>query len=112
MFFNTKKNTELLRKAIKERSVITFSFMGHTRLVEPYMLGRKKDSDRLILCAWFLDGFTRSGFIDPNVRWRFYPVSKLRNIEFTERTIKSIRPEFSPEDCNFKEIIAKIEPNI
>lgn len=106
-FYNRK--ILILSKAIKEKSIVRFSFMGHDRLVEPHLLGVQKKTKCKVLYAWFIDGYSKTGFKNPNIRWRAYPLRKIKNIEITEEQFKTSRSLTNIDDTNFDKIISKVE---
>lgn len=110
LFYNRKVN--ILTKAIQDKSIIQFKFQGKSRIVEPYIIGVRKNSYNNILYAWFLDGYSKSGFKNPNIRWRIYPIRKMKNIEITDEPFKGHRKISQFEENCFKNIIVRIEDNV
>ena len=111
MFFKRKK-IKLLEEAITDKKIIRFLYAGHIRVVEPYMIGFKKRFYKKMLCAWFLDGFSRTGFKNPNVRWRIYPINKISNIEFTGEHFNGKRPISSHQQCILKKITFSVNQSV
>jgi hypothetical protein len=105
MLWLYKNKIAVLSKAIQDKNIVSFKFKGYERIVEPHIIGKLKRYNRIVLCAWFVDGYTKSGFKDNNVKWRTYPIWKIKNIKITDDHFKRYR------NCNesaFKEIFYKI----
>ena len=98
-----------IKKAIREKRMIKFIFEGKERIVEPYIFGMEVHSSIYILYAWFVDGFSNSGFINPDEKWRSYPIKKIKKIEILVKNFKGDRKVTSLPYLNFCKIIYKIE---
>jgi hypothetical protein len=108
MFFN-KVKINIISRAIKDKCLISFRFMGHERIVEPYLLGSMFTSRKKILYAWYIDGYTKSGMDTPAKRWRAYPLRKMWRIQKRDDHFEGLRElPFKEESC-FKNIIAKVD---
>ncbi len=90
----TKEN---LCQAIASRSVITFMYKGQPRIVEPFTLGRHKDTGNLVLRAFWIGGYSES---QKTPHWRLYTVNKMYNIQITERPAAAHRIGYNSDDSH------------
>ncbi|MBL4708430.1 MAG: hypothetical protein JKY48_08345 [Flavobacteriales bacterium] len=96
---------ELLCKAIKERNVITFSYDGHLREVEPFTLGIHKDTGNVSLSAWWIGGHSHSRSFP---HWRLYTVSLMSNLEIMAKKASSYQVGYNPRDSRMLRILCTV----
>ncbi len=96
-----------IKNAISDRSIVKFNFRGQERIIEPYWVGVKYGSDEVVLFGWFIDGFSQSGFKNPDKRWRSYPVKEIKDFEITNKQYLEWRNTFPPPYKEFSQIIYK-----
>lgn len=92
-----------IRRAIKERRVLEFTYHGHSRRGEPHALGRVTD-DRPALLAWQVAGGSRS---EPPPGWRTFVVAEMADLRLASETFTP-RPDYRPERAKLKDISAEV----
>lgn len=85
---------------IQSKSVISFSYKGSTRVVEPHLLGYDKDND-LTLSAWQLSGGTGKGFRD-------FHVSNIYGAATTGKNFESARPGYNRNDSTMTRVVCRL----
>jgi hypothetical protein len=80
-------------KAIAERKVISFSYKGQRRTVEPHLVGYNK-SGALALSAWFLRGGSES---NEGEGWRVYMVSEMSSLDALAERFDGPRPGYKAD---------------
>lgn len=91
---------DMLCRAIESRSVITFSYKGVQRVVEPHLLGFDSDGD-LTLSAWQVSGSA------PAV-WRDFHVSRMGPVNLTGQTFTTPRPGFNRGDETIDRVVCRL----
>lgn len=85
--------------AIKNRTVLSFTYKGRTRTVEPHLLGYDSDGD-LTLSAWQLSGTSQG--------WRDFHVSKLGGLSTTDKSFSGARAGYNPNDSTISQVVCRI----
>lgn len=80
----------LLCNAIAERKIITFSYKGGRRTVEPHMVAFNTQG-KLTLSAWFLQGASDS---KESQGWRAYLLEEISGISVSEQRFSTSRPGY------------------
>lgn len=93
---------DLICKAIKERIVIQFSYDGHTRIVEPFLLGYLSDTDNFVLSAYRVGGYSRTRSSPP---WRTFIVAEMSSITLTDMVAQSNRRGYNRRDSRMSRIV-------
>ncbi len=96
---------DLIIKAITERKVISFTYKGQNKIVEPFTLGIHKDTSNLLLSAWYLNGESDTTE-EPD--WRLYTVSKIENLVIKDIVASNIRIGYNSNDERMCEIYATV----
>ena len=86
--------------AIANRHVLSFSYKGRTRTVEPHLLGYDGDGD-LTLSAWQLSGGSGVG-------WRDFHVSKASGLSTTGQTFSGSRQGYNRWDETIDRVICRL----
>ena len=79
----------------RDRKVISFDYKGGRRYVEPFTLGRFQSTQKDMLVAWFLRGYSESG---QGETWRTYSCSQLTGLQVHEESAAAHRPGYTPRD--------------
>ncbi len=82
------------------RRVISFTYDGRARTVEPHLLGYDDDGD-LTLSAWQLSGGSGRG-------WRDFHVARLSGLSTTGSIFAGARPEYNPRDKTIVRIVCRL----
>ena len=92
-------------KAIKNKSIIEFSYKGHKRIVEPHCYGILKSTNNEALCAYQVSGYSLSGAKPP---WRLYIISEMSEIIVTDKQFEIPRPGYKINDSRMSVIFCQI----
>jgi predicted DNA-binding transcriptional regulator YafY len=87
-----------LKDAIHNKEIISFTYLGVDRVVEPYLLGLNADG-QITLCAWQMSDEGGSG-------WKDYLIDKIRNAAPTDLYFRKTRTDCRPKDFSMKHILA------
>ncbi|UCC95940.1 MAG: hypothetical protein JSW40_04115 [Candidatus Omnitrophota bacterium] len=81
-------------QAIHEKKIVTFSYDGGTRTIEPHCYGISKSGNEL-LRAYQTGGYSESG---KSVGWKLFSVNKISKFEVSTDTFNDSRPQYNPND--------------
>lgn len=87
-------------RAIEERLLLTFSYKGKTRVVEPHTYGVQHNGNES-LSAWQLSGGSGQNF-------RLYTLSEMTAIEPGSETFDHERPAYQKGDGRYSHIFAEL----
>lgn len=90
----------ILMTAIQNHLVVTFTYDGLHRVVEPYTLGLST-AGRLALRAFQTGGNSRSGRTSD---WHLFSVGNIRDITMTSIRFSPTRPGYNPSDKGMQTI--------
>lgn len=98
--FEEKQNLNKLSQAIKSRSVVRFKYKEEKRIVEPFLVGIRKDSEKLTVRCWCKKAKD----------WRQYILSEMTIITITNDLFDpSKRKGYNKNDSEMSKIIDRIE---
>lgn len=97
--------SDALARAIRDRKVVTFTYHGHPRVVEPHTLGVMNRTGNLELAGYQTGGGSRRGGIPD---WRLYMVSEIQDLAVLEEAFPGPRPGYNPNDSRMREIWAGV----
>ncbi|HJA09988.1 MAG TPA: WYL domain-containing protein [Candidatus Duodenibacillus intestinavium] len=83
-----------LKFAIENRRVVTFTYDGHHRVVEPFLLG-VTTAGKPALRGFQTAGTSKSGKVPD---WHLFSLSKIVSIEVTPTCFEGARPFYNPAD--------------
>jgi hypothetical protein len=92
-------------QAITEKRLLQFRYNGHTRVVEPHLVGLNLD-DHKALSAFLVRGHTNSA---KQPYWRSYLLSKIRELIVLDETFFEPRRGYNPRDPHMKRIYCRLE---
>lgn len=90
----------LAMQAISDRRIVTFTYSGRARTVEPHALGYDSDGD-LTLCGWQTSGGSGVGFRDFHLR-------KASAFAITQASFSGPRPGYRRDDQTLSRILAQL----
>jgi hypothetical protein len=93
----------LLRVAIAQKRLVTFTLMGLTRRAEPHDYGIVHGAARLFF--YQVGGQSRSG---PPRGWRWARVSDISNLEVLDETFTGTRPAISGRHVHWDLLMASV----
>lgn len=82
-----------VRAAIREHKMLSITYEGQERVVEPHMLALNQVDD-LALSAWFVSGYSKSG---GGPGWRQYLLRKITAARVLSETFDGPRPGYKPD---------------
>ena len=97
----------LLRMAIAERRLVTFTLHGLTRRAEPHDYGIIGGVGRLFF--YQVGGQSHSG---RPIGWRWATVSEISNLEVLSQTFGGTRPAASGRHVHWDTLIATVSPRL
>ena len=95
---------DVLAQAIEERRVVTFTYDGFLRVVEPFLLGTTT-AGRDALRAYQTAGGSRSGKVP---EWRVFLLDKIVGLTTCQKQFSGERPLYNPADEGMQAIGAHI----
>lgn len=95
------RSIEELERIVKNREVISISYHGSERELEPHALARYQTGE-LILLGWQVEGPSGSG-------WRDFRVDGITSVKILGATFSTPRPGFDPTGAKFQEIIFRCD---
>ena len=93
-----------IAEAIRNRFVLTFSYHGHHRVVEPHTYGMD-GKGHMVLRAYQIGGTSGSGRIPA---WRIFHEADILSLATTEAKFASAAPDYVANDPFFSTIHAQI----
>lgn len=99
-------NQQLIEQAIKEKSVIDFTYSNHRRVVEPHVLGVKDGVVQLL--GYQIDGSSSSG--GPLPEWRRFDLNKMSGVTVTNRGFPGRRPFPSGRHSSWDQEFLVVDP--
>lgn len=85
---------DVLAQAIEERRVVTFTYDGFLRVVEPFLLGTTT-AGRPALRGYQTKGGSKSGTVPG---WHLFSLDKIGGIAMIQESFSGERPWYNPVD--------------
>jgi len=82
--------TVVLKQALKEKRVVTFTYHGHSRMAEPHALGEGTE-DKPVLLAWQTAGGSQT---EPPPGWRVFLLAEITGLTLSEKTFAKPRADY------------------
>lgn len=95
---------EVVREALRERRVVTFTYKGRERVAEPHALGKAGD-DRPALLAWQTAG---DGNTEPPPGWRVFVLAEISGLKATGATFAGPRADYRSKGSGLKSVEAEV----
>ena len=96
---------DLICKAIQDKKVISFTYKGYKRIVEPFTLGYLETTSNLTLSAWWIGGYSET---NKSPHWRLYTISKISNIIIENIDSSTYHTGYNPRDSRMSSIICTV----
>jgi len=96
---------EIVCNAITNRRLLSFTYEGFERVVEPHLCGQN-DARHDVLLGWMVRGHSNS---DPRPGWRNYLLTAMRNVQILDETFDQPRPGFKPVDSRMTTVYCRLE---
>ena len=84
-----------------QQELISFTYEGHERIVEPHLLGAKRGTGNVALSAWQVGGYSESESEPP---WRNYLLDELSGLTVLDEIFSGDRPGYNPNDRTMEDI--------
>ena len=95
---------DVLTFAIENRRVVTFTYDGHHRVVEPFLLG-VTTAGNPSLRGYQTGGTSKHGLVPG---WHLFSLSKIESIAVTQSCFEGVRPFYNPADTAMLRIDAHV----
>lgn len=95
---------QLIYNAIANKQVISFNYDGHSRIVEPHTYGISK-TGKETLRGYQTGGTSDRGSIPD---WRPFTISKIQNLQVTDKNFSNIRPGYTKSDSIMSKIFIEL----
>lgn len=95
---------DVLTFAIENRRVVTFTYDGHHRVVEPFLLGLTTAGNPS-LRGYQTAGTSTHGQVPG---WHLFSLSKIESIEVTQSCFEGVRSFYNPADTAMLRIDAHV----
>jgi len=93
-----------IQQAIAGRFLLSFSYDGYSRVVEPHCYGRNKKGD-LALRAYQVGGGSESG---EYIGWKIFKADEMRGVQLLQKQFAGARPGYKRNDTAFSTILAAL----
>ena len=89
--------------AINNKSVISFTYDGYSRVVEPHAVGLSRAGNDVLRCFQ-----TEGGHVKPHHDWDLCVLSKITNLSLTGTSFSCARTGYARGDKGMSRIYAEI----
>ncbi len=94
---------DLIITAIKNKSVVSFTYDGYDRIVEPHTVGLTRTGEKALRCFQ-----THGKHGRPGHQWNLCSLSKIKNLSLTGDCFSSSRAGYKRGDKGMSRIYAQI----
>ena len=84
----------IICSAIRNQQLLSFTYKGNEKIVEPHLLGIKKGSDKDTLSAWRV----KSTDFSETSNWCNYSLENITNLKALNETFSGKRDGYNPND--------------
>lgn len=99
---------DTLNRTILDRRVVTFSYRGHLRTVEPHACGVSSKAGP-VLHGYQIAGSSAS---EPPPGWRTFALAEIQDLRISEETFPGRRDGYSSEDLKLDPLWAELPPPV
>jgi len=92
-------------ETIRSRQIISFTYDGHPRIVEPAAFGRHASTGNLVLRGYQVGGSSSSR---PVPLWDLFLVDKIGSPAVTGETFAEDPPKYKRDDAHINPILAQL----
>ena len=85
----------LIKQAIENKQLLSFTYKDKKRLVEPYTFGQSKQG-KDTLSAFQIDGGTTASGQEC---WRQFPLREMKNLTLLEETFENTREDYHVDNA-------------
>ena len=94
---------QVIIDAVRNRKVLSFTYSGYARVVEPHAVGVSRTGKDVLRCFQ-----TQGGHVKPGHEWDFCEISKLSDVAATGQHFVGERPGYSRGDKHMTTIYAEL----
>ncbi len=95
---------KIIKQSVINKNIIKFTYNKFKREVEPYCYGISKKGNQ-VLRGYQIDGESST----EKYGWKLFDVSKIDDLQITDRIFSDIRKEYSENDKSMSLIYCQIE---
>jgi len=96
---------QLIKEALADKHMLSFTYNGHKRIVEPHIFGIK-DNKKEVLC--YQTGGTTSEGTDTLPEWRRFKLSRMSSLHVLPDTFDETRRTYTGEHSEWDSKIANV----
>ena len=85
----------LIKSAIENKQLLSFSYKDKNRLVEPYTFGQSKQG-KDTLSAFQIEGGADG---EGDMCWRQFPMREMKNLKLLDESIEKVREDYHPDNA-------------
>jgi len=89
--------------AIRNRQILTFTYSGLVRVVEPHAVGVSTTGNDVLRCYQ-----TAGGHVSPGHEWDFCILSRIRRLQPTGQQFTGSRPGYKRNDAHMRFIYEQL----
>ncbi|WP_414891430.1 hypothetical protein [Pseudomonas serboccidentalis] len=89
--------------AISNHQVLTFTYSGIARVVEPHAVGLTRNGKEMLCCFQ-----THGGHVTPGHEWDFCELNKICDLKTSGAIFRDPRPDYRPGDSRMMVIFAEL----
>jgi len=104
-----EKNFGILTSAIMAKKMVSFTYEGSDQKkkivnVEPYLVGRNKNTKNILLNAYFIPSADQS-VANEKTDWKFYQLNKMSDVLISDIEFTDIRPKYNPKPSSMDMVL-------
>ena len=85
----------IIKSAIENKQLLSFSYKDKNRLVEPYTFGQSKQG-KDTLSAFQIEGGADG---EGDMCWRQFPMREMKNLKLLDQSIEKVREDYHPDNA-------------
>ena len=85
----------IIKSAIENKQLLSFTYKDKNRLVEPYTFGQSKQG-KDTLSAFQIEGGADG---EGDMCWRQFPLREMKNLKLLDEKFENVREDYNPENA-------------
>ena len=85
----------IIKSAIENKQLLSFTYKDKNRLVEPYTFGQSKQG-KDTLSAFQIEGGSDAS---ADMCWRQFPMREMKNLKLLDDKFENVREDYDPENA-------------
>ena len=86
---------QIIKTAIENKQLLSFTYKDKNRLVEPYTFGQSKQG-KDTLSAFQIEGGSDE---TADMCWRQFPLREMKNLKLLDDTFENVREDYDPDNA-------------